>query len=588
MKTILKYIAFGVVAAGTMQSCKKLEEYNPSGTTADAVFSTPAGMLTLVNACYVDQRNYYGKEDAILMSEGGTDLWFNANKANYANQLTRYEGFTAGSSGTNRNSFTTFYRSLNLCNAGIARIKDVEYNDANEKKVREGEMRFLRAFYLWHIVEFYGGVNLKLTETQSPDYYAYRSSAAEFYKQIISDLEIAADYLPNTWANTNANDGVGRATKKSALGLMARAALGAAYNTTGAEAQTYFTKARDVAKSVIDRQAEFQVKLATNFADLWDPANNKTVGRVAGGEALYTITNSASNISANYDGNANRMHLWFLTQYGNKFGALIQSLAYGNDGQRRLMPTRTFLDYFDETKDSRYRGTFQEVWISNSVNNYTWTAADATRYGKDPSIVGKVIRTGIDTAMIITKRSVPDKALKPYLVFDRDTTYHPNGAIKGSDVFVPLVKFRYPNRTAPNSQPGFNDIFVIRLAEMYLIAAEAEINLGNAASAATYVNVIRTRAAIKAPVDQTADMQVTAAQMTLDFILQERAREFAGEHSRWFDVKRIKNQNNFATFIKATNPDIVAVQDFHRLRPVPQEEISALLNADEFGQNPGY
>jgi hypothetical protein len=437
-------------------------------------------------------------------------------------------------------------------------------------------------------VEFYGGVNLKLTETQTPDYYAYRSSAAEFYKQIISDLEIAADYLPNTWANTNANDGVGRATKKSALGLMARAALGAAYNTTGAEAQTYFTKARDVAKSVIDRQAEFQVKLATNFADLWDPANNKTVGRVAGGEALYTITNSASNISANYDGNANRMHLWFLTQYGNKFGALIQSLAYGNDGQRRLMPTRTFLDYFDETKDSRYRGTFQEVWISNSVNNYTWTAADATRYGKDPSIVGKVIRTGIDTAMIITKRSVPDKALKPYLVFDRDTTYHPNGAIKGSDVFVPLVKFRYPNRTAPNSQPGFNDIFVIRLAEMYLIAAEAEINLGNAASAATYVNVIRTRAAIKAPVDQTADMQVTAAQMTLDFILQERAREFAGEHSRWFDVKRIKNQNNFATFIKATNPDIVAVQDFHRLRPVPQEEISALLNADEFGQNPGY
>jgi hypothetical protein len=151
-----------------------------------------------------------------------------------------------------------------------------------------------------------------------------------------------------------------------------------------------------------------------------------------------------------------------------------------------------------------------------------------------------------------------------------------------------MIKFRNPNRTAPNSQPGFNDIFIIRLAEMYLIAAEAEINLGNAAAAVGYVNVIRTRAAIKAPVDQTADMQVTAAQMTLDFILQERAREFAGEHMRWFDVKRIKNQNNFANFIKATNPDIVAVQDFHRLRPVPQEEINALLNAAEFGQNPGY
>lgn len=567
----------------TLGACKKLVEVNLSGSTADAVFNTPAGILTLVNASYVDQRNYYGKEDAILMSEGGTDLWFNANRANYANQLTRYEGFTSSSSGTSRNSFTTFYRGLNLCNAGIERIQSVTYATMAEKNAREGELRFNRAFYLYHIVMFYGGVNLPLTETKDPIYTATRSSATAFFDQIISDLTFAAANLPST---RPLNQDVSRATAKSALGLMARAALDAAYHTTGAAATAYFTKARDAAKQVIDRQAEFSVRLAPNFADLWNPANNKKVGREPNGEALYTLTNSSANLTSNYDGNANRMHLWFLTQYANKIAALTQTQENGNDGQRRLMPTRTLLDYFNESMDARYYGTFQEVWIAN--NNYTWTATDATRYGKLPAIVGRAVRAGIDTIMVVTKRSVANKNSLPYLVFDRDSTYHPNGAIKGSDVFVPLVKFRYPFRTAVNAQPGFNDIFLIRLAEMYFVAAEAELQLGNAAAGAAYMNVIRTRAAIKSPVDYTAQMQITPAQLTLDFILQERAREFAGEHLRWFDVKRLKNQAAWATFIKTTNPDITAVADFHRLRPVPLEELNSLLNGPEFGQNPGY
>jgi starch-binding outer membrane protein, SusD/RagB family len=580
-----KYISY-LVATGLLlfaAGCKKIVEVNPGGSTADDAWSTPAGMLTLVNATYVDYRNYYGKEDAVLMSEGGTDLWFNANRANYANQLTRYEGFTSSSSGTSRNSFTTFYRALNLCNAGIERIQKVTYPNMQERNQREAEMRFNRAFHLWHIVMFYGGVHLKLTETQEPIYVATRSNPMEFFKQIMTDLEFAAANLPLTRPLSNE---VSRATAKSALGLMARAALDAAYHTSGTEATQYFTKARDAAKQVIDRQTEFSVRLAPNYADIWDPANNKKVGREPNGEALFTITNSLANLTSNYDGNANRMHLWFLTQYSNKIAALTQTQENGNDNQRRLMPTRTLLDYFDESMDSRYRGTFQEVWIAN--NNYTWTTNDANRYGKVGTIVGTQRRAGIDTIMVITKRSIPNKSSLPYLVFDRDSTYHPNGAIKGSDVFVPLIKFRYPFRTAVNAQPGFNDIFLIRLAEMYMVAAEAELQLGNAVKAAEYINVIRTRAAIKSPVNYTAQMQVTPAQVTLDFILQERAREFAGEHLRWFDLKRIKNQNNFATFIKATNPDIVAVQDYHRLRPVPLEELDALINKSEFGQNPGY
>lgn len=565
-----------------ISSCKKLNEYNPSGSTAESVWSTPEGMLTLVNACYSDQRNFYGKEDGILMSEGGTDLWFNADKASFANQLTRYEGFTASASGTSRNAFTTFYKGLNLCNAGINRIHSVTYPAIADRNAREGEMRFMRAFYLWHIVEFYGGVNLRTTETQGAELTAKRSPVEDFYKVIFDDLEFAKQYLPNDWGTEYS-----RATKKSALGLMARAALSRAYYSSGTDATTYFTKARDAAKEVMDRKAEFKVDLWPDYADMWLPANNKKIGKT-GGEALYTISNSSVNTASNYDGNANRMHLWYLMQYSGKIGGLVQSFDYGNDGQRRLMPTLALLDFYDEQRDNRYDGSFQEVWIANAA--YTWTQADVTKYKKDASVLGKVMRSGLDTAMYVTKKSVANKSSRPYLVFDRDTSYLASStkAIYGPNNFVALKKFAYPNRTAVNAQPGYNDIFIIRFAEMYMIAAEAEFQMGNKAQAATYINVLRTRAAKKTPVNYTAAMQLTAGDITLDLILEERAREFAGEHLRWFDLKRTLDGNAFVQRIKKYNPDITAVQPYHRLRPVPQEEIDALLNGAEFGQNAGY
>jgi starch-binding outer membrane protein, SusD/RagB family len=319
------YIAAAVTA---ISSCRKLDEYNPSGATAEAVFTTPEGMLTLINGAYSDQRNFYGKEDAILMTEGGTDLWFNQNKASYANQLTRYENFTPASSGTNRNAFTTFYKALNLANAGINRIRNVQYPTPAERNSREGELRFLRAFYLWHIVEFWGGANLRTTETQGAELTAKRSSVQDFYKVIIEDLEFAKQHLPVSWGAEYS-----RASKKSAAGLLARVLLNRAYYATGGEANTWFARARDAAKDVIDNAATYQVQLWPNYAALWNPANNRRVstgGNGLLGEAMYTISNSATNQAINFDGNANRMHLWYLTQYSGRIGALVLSLPYGH------------------------------------------------------------------------------------------------------------------------------------------------------------------------------------------------------------------------------------------------------------------
>jgi hypothetical protein len=81
-------------------------------------------------------------------------------------------------------------------------------------------------------------------------------------------------------------------------------------------------------------------------------------------------------------------------------------------------------------------------------------------------------------------------------------------------------------------------------------------------------------------------MQVTPVQVTLDFILDERAREFAGEQMRWFDLKRT---NKLVDRVKLLNPDAAPyVQSHHLVRPIPQSQIDAVSNKDVFKQNPGY
>ncbi|OIN55542.1 RagB/SusD family nutrient uptake outer membrane protein, partial [Arsenicibacter rosenii] len=85
---------------------------------------------------------------------------------------------------------------------------------------------------------------------------------------------------------------------------------------------------------------------------------------------------------------------------------------------------------------------------------------------------------------------------------------------------------------------------------------------------------------------KTAAMQIKADQVTLDFILDERARELAGEQIRWFDLKRT---GKLIERIKAYAPDnAVNLQDYHTLRPIPQTQLDAVTNKTDFKQNPGY
>ena len=578
---------------GLLSCNKKLEEYNPSNPSPETVWSTPGGFVTAVNGAYSFVPYLYGNdENGLFLSEPGTDLWYNYNKVKYDIDVTQYQNFTSGSNPC-KGVWTTLYKAVNVCNAGIGRIDKAGFTNPVEKNMRLAELKFLRGFYYWWVVEQYGGVVLDTAETTTAQLTATRSSVQDFYKVIINDLTFAVNNLPNVaGSNSNVSGGTweyGRATRAAALAMLARAYLSRAYYPF-ADPKADFQAAHDAAMQIVNNQSLYNVSLYSKYSDMWDPNNRLgSSSNKVNKEAIFWATFS-TNTAIDINGNADRTHMWFLTNYsgysGTSIPGLTLSLQYGNDQKnRRFMPTRALLNFYNDTIDARYDASFQQVWLCNKA--YTWTAGDATKWGKNASIVGHKMNIG-DTAMLISKHRIPNRASLPYACFGVDSTYNADGTISssGGDHYTVLTKYLDPlTKTGLTTYPGYLDVIIFRLAEEYLVAAEADLGLGNTTEAAQLINVLRTRAAVKTPVDHTADMQISPGDVTLDFILDERARELCGEFQRWFDLKRTgKLQSRIAAF----NPDITNFNPNYSLRPVPLVEIQGLANGAVFGQNPGY
>lgn len=118
---------------------------------------------------------------------------------------------------------------------------------------------------------------------------------------------------------------------------------------------------------------------------------------------------------------------------------------------------------------------------------------------------------------------------------------------------------------------------------MYLIAAEAEMLNDNMPMAVKYMNDLRTKRAYPGYEDA---MKISASDMNIDFILDERARELVGEQLRWFDLKRT---GKLVEYVKKWNPDAKDnIKDYHVLRPIPQIQLDAVSNKGDFLQNTGY
>lgn len=535
MRQPLRLLGLAALAA-LGSSCVDLDEEVISGV-AGSFYQTEKGYEALVNSTYHGLRLMYGGERGFTLTVFGTDEYTEGADGGHK-FYNRYSPDLHGGQAFVREYWDNAYRSINSTNAAIDRAKDAPISPTLRDQ-RVAEARFLRAFYYFNLVRMFGAIPLNLSETVEATTEQTRAPVADVYKAIIADLEFAESKLPVTQRD------YGRATLPATQFLLSKV-----YLTRAAPGD--LPKAAEYAQKVISSSAGF--RLLPKFSDVFVQSNDKNA------EVVFPVQfNTDPLLNAGSDGN--RGHLYFLMEY-DVLPGMKRDITNGRPF-KRFAPTRWLLNNFDRSNDSRYEGSFKLAFLAN---NEPGIPKDAT--GKPMFNVG-------DTAVYISPVEITaaERASKRYRVYT-PSQYNLR-------IFPTLSKFLDPNRLAINDTDGSRDFLLFRLAEAYLIAAEAHVRDGKPALALPYVNTVRRRAAI--PGKETA-MEVTASQLTLDFILDERARELAGESMRWFDLVRV---GKLMERVKTYNPTAaVLIKDFHALRPIPLTQIDRVTS--EFPQNPGY
>lgn len=543
------------------QACKDVLKETVISAIPNDYINTPKGFEDASKAAYSSLRNFYASERGLTMTEYGTDIYTTGADGSY-------KGFHFYD--TQMNSFVDIlqqvweelYRGINTCNAVIERAPAATVSDAI-KKLRVAEMKFLRAHYYFILVQQWGGVDLRLKETLGPTKTTSRASEADIYKQITADLEAAILDLPAIKPSAQGASDYGRATKVAAEHLLARVYLTKA--TSSAKAADDYAKAATLAQSVI---ANYNLKLLPDFASVFAQG-----GGEINDEVIFSVqytTDPLTNInSANLNnGEGNKLHLYFGMQYDVQPG-MKRDIA--NDRPfKRLRPTVYMLEtvFKDRVNDSRYKKTYKDTWLSNNPGTGLNTSFDNSK--------AKMTLKAGDTAIYIpgVEWTLAQRAAKPYQVLV-PSAYT-------AALFPTLQKFLDPTRPDLTYEAGSRDYLAFRLAETYLILAEAQFKSGKTTEATAAINAVRRRAAY--PGKETA-MEITPAQLDMEMIMQERARELAGEQTRWMDLKR---WGNLVERVKLYNPDAAAnVKEIHNLRPIPQTQIDRTENAG-FAQNPGF
>ena len=585
MKKKIFMIPLAAVLLAGVTGCS-LDEFNPTGgPTMENKASTPEGYEQLINACYFPLTRQWtggGEDWVVYQAEAGTDLWVSAQGRSFMQHLFNYNDLN-GASANLEEGWVSSYETINMCNAAIYYASKPDFGSEEARNAKVAEAHFLRAFFNFFVVEYFGGKYLPTTFTTAPITEIPTSSVDQFYALIFSDLKFAMKHLPPKQAQ------VGRATKAAACHLYAKACLQyAAYDSATDKTQLY-TEAKNAAAEVIDNRAAYGLELYAEPSQVFGVKNNKS-----NKEAVWVATHS-SEPGLNPRGTS------FWNRVYKQFSAMRLNGSCGVDwaldseyvgGNARIMPTLALLDMYEDPEDTRYSAFFREAYYATS--DYTWSAGDCNRYGKDPDVFsGKKTISKHDTAMWFTRERVPDAKARDYACFGRDDVYNADGTANELTIqqgYTALKKFEAPGWYIGDLGNSYTyaDQIVFRLADTYLLAAEACYRLGGAelANAADYINVVRNRACK----NHDGSMDIASSDVDVDFILAERARELCGEYTRWIDLKRM-GKEVMARYINS-NPDIKAVGkfniDIHYCWPVPEgAEINYVTNPDEL-QNPGY
>jgi len=569
MKRISIYLYTCLFLGLLTTACKKTLVEDPKSTLTPAFFTTTQGFQAGLTAAYAGFRTIFGPDSYFEMVVPGTDEFIAGNDGN--NGLVKYNSNFNTSDGIVAGIWKNCYTYINTCNGLIGNAPSGL--DAATTASMIGEAKFLRANYYFILVQSWGDVTLNKTFQATPTTSATKAPMADVYAFIIQDLKDAIAVLPASPLTSGVLPG--KATKAAAMHALAKVYLARA-GSSAKQADDYknaYTIALDLINNVAPAGG---LKLQQDFASVYAEGNE------ANSEVLWTVQHTPTlayngSPTQNNSGPDNLLCHLFAPKYEVQPG-MQRSTLYGRP-YIRVVPTHWLTDtiFKERVNDKRYNKTFQTTWLCNnaaSIPNWPNPLPAGAPAGAQP---GAPKFTVGDTAIWMPGYEMTAAQIAKY-------RYQVIPPSKYSIALSPAM-FKYfdtkrPDQNSPSSRP----IIIYRLAETYLIAAEALVMDGRVADAVQYVNAVRERAAY--PSANPSVMDVTADMLTLDFILDERSRELCGEMMRWTDLVRT---GKLLERVKLHNTDGKNnIKPFQVLRPIPQAQIDATITGTPYPQNPGW
>lgn len=542
MKKIIYHTIF-MLTVFCWSGCSNFLDEESYGATV-AMFETQKGSEALVNQMYSKIVNLYGEFTYHYFTEDGTDIFQRANNnggtsvADY--KMDAYDGNVSW-------LWNHCYKALSNTNMFFETVDNVDYDSEETRNIRKAEMLVLQAFFYWIVTEQWGDTYLPRTTDKQEGLEARRSTREEFYEKIISNLESAITMMPATRTTE-----FGRIDQSVAKALLARMYL----------FHEDFEKAADMATQVIEG---YDYELCNSWTTMWDAATRNK-------EFIWTAENSADE---SFGGGKSRYWEAY-AMFIDRFAGIITDLHFSGYGGCQTLPSKFYFSLFDREADLRWKEGHQWVWLYNDPNDDTSAFPEMTTLYKDTALYLSVDPFTPEQRAYMKPR---------YTAFDINDMYDEAGVPKDRFTFVGLRKFDDHYRPNGMSELSSRNYPVLRLSEMYLIRAEANIRKASPdkASAAKDINKIRERIIAPGYEDR---MTVTADDMNMEFILDERARELCGEQQRWYDLKRT---GTLMRRVKAYNPDAAPnIKEHHLVRPIPQSQFDGMPDPSTLGQNPEY
>ncbi len=648
MKTkSIKYIlAAGLVCCGlstAMTSCNSVLDEQPRSNFDPSFFTTKSGIEGGLTSLYAHLRYFYGNGYYLNSLETGTDeyTWAQSADGNFKDADLSGVGQMVPTNSIAGGCWGAAFSNINTASGIIENGAAAGMDDA-----LLAEAYFFRAFDYFILVQTYGGVPLDLGAGElkfntSTIRTSVRNTVPEVYtKCIFPDLEKALADLPDNPRLT------GTATKNLARLYLSKAYLTYAWwlenpnniptypecSRDAGQASSYFQKAYDMAKAGIDNPGPYGLQPTFYDVNVATQDRNKEIMLYADHDEDEKFGNGGVGYGWGSGGSPENFAYWMETW---NYTEMIAKDPDGNDinpVQReavqglgrpwtRMAPVAdAFIKggvWEDEVKgiDSRYDATFTLSYFTN------WDKA-----GNPAAYV-----TGANGMQV-----KPGEIYFSWVPESEDANINYTGAdgklgfgeMPGRADFVVAVNHisrkKYPcnwkigiyrtdnagslgSKVNGGSPRPWN---IAKFSEFYLIAAEAAAKLGKNEDAKAMVNVLRERAGkqtycvnARAPfaADHSTEMlAATPATITIDFILDERSREYWGEGYRWFDLVRTQKWAERAGVYHIagdgyTDKDL---QEFKRdipvgyyLRPIPQGQIDGMeMSEDEKAayQNPAY